>query len=83
MGMENKFGICYLWMTCWMHMNLHSERDMVGGEIFNLGGGIANSVSIYYEFFPILEKCWGERSRWVGGIAPWGSKGLRLKHPQG
>jgi CDP-paratose 2-epimerase len=31
------------------------------GEIFNIGGGIDSSISVYYEFRPILEKLLGKK----------------------
>jgi CDP-paratose 2-epimerase len=32
------------------------KREIAGGQIYNVGGGIKKSVSVYFEFFPILEK---------------------------
>lgn len=37
------------------------KREQAGGQIFNFGGGIRKSVSVYYEFFPMLEKLTGEK----------------------
>jgi CDP-paratose 2-epimerase len=35
--------------------------DQVAGEVYNLGGGLTNSLSIWYEFGPILEELCGRR----------------------
>lgn len=31
------------------------------GEIFNLGGGVSKSLSVYHEFFPVIEKLLGKK----------------------
>jgi CDP-paratose 2-epimerase len=37
------------------------HSDIVAGEVFNIGGGNSNAISIHTEFFPILEKMLGKR----------------------
>lgn len=37
------------------------QIDKTRGEIFNIGGGIDSSLSVYYEFRPILEKLLGKK----------------------
>jgi CDP-paratose 2-epimerase len=37
------------------------NSNKVGGSIFNIGGGAANSISIHREFFPILEQGLGKK----------------------
>jgi CDP-paratose 2-epimerase len=38
-----------------------THPDASAGEVFNLGGGVTNTISIYSEFFPILEKMLGKK----------------------
>ena len=33
--------------------------DKTAGQVYNIGGGPENTISVYYEFFPILEKLVG------------------------
>ena len=40
-----------------------THAEISAGEVFNVGGGIANTISIYNEFFPILEKMLGKKIR--------------------
>jgi CDP-paratose 2-epimerase len=35
--------------------------ELSAGEVFNVGGGVANTISVYNEFFPILEKLLGKK----------------------
>lgn len=49
-----------------------SYKDKYQGEIFNIGGGIKNSISIYYEFFPLIENLLGRKitvnfAKWRSG----------------
>ncbi len=37
------------------------KSDKVCGSIYNIGGGVANSISVYHEFFPLLESTLGKR----------------------
>ena len=41
-----------------------SKIDDVKGQVFNLGGGAANSVSIWCEFQPILERIMQKKITW-------------------
>ncbi len=46
--------------------------DNIAGKVFNLGGGAANVISVYAEFFPMLEELLGqkipvERDEWRPG----------------
>lgn len=50
--------------------------DHVSGEIFNVGGGPANTISIWQEMGPVLEELTGHRvivrySKWRSGDQPW------------
>ncbi len=38
-----------------------SQPKLCAGQIFNIGGGPENTISIYKEFFPILEKLLGKK----------------------
>jgi CDP-paratose 2-epimerase len=38
-----------------------NQPKLIAGQIFNIGGGAENTVSIYLEFFPILEKLLGKK----------------------
>lgn len=38
-----------------------SNIDSVKGEIFNVGGGLANTISVWSEFQPLLEKYLGKK----------------------
>ncbi len=38
-----------------------AKSKTVGGRIYNIGGGSKNSISIYHEFFPILESMLGRK----------------------
>jgi CDP-paratose 2-epimerase len=40
--------------------------DAVQGQVFNLGGGTANSISIWYEFRPMLERIMQKKISWKG-----------------
>lgn len=37
------------------------NKDKVSGKIYNVGGGIANTLSVWHEFSPILEKLFGRK----------------------
>lgn len=41
-----------------------SRIDDVHGQVFNLGGGTANSISIWREFHPILERIMQKKISW-------------------
>ena len=38
-----------------------NQPKLCTGQIFNIGGGTENTISIYQEFFPILEKLLGKK----------------------
>lgn len=42
-------------------------REAVAGKIYNVGGGAKKSVSVYFEFFPILEKLLGKKIKVTWG----------------
>lgn len=37
------------------------KYEIAGGQIYNIGGGMKKSVSVYFEFFPMLEKLLGKK----------------------
>jgi CDP-paratose 2-epimerase len=43
--------------------------DEISGEVFNMGGGIARSMSVWVEFAPLLERLVGRRPEVAFG--PW------------
>lgn len=51
-----------LWVgdLCQLCGELFNNRDKVSGRIFNVGGGASNSLSVWHEFQPMIERLSGE-----------------------
>ena len=58
--------------------------DLAAGQVYNIGGGPENVMSVWAEFGPMLEKLFGEGN--PGGsrrLASGRSKGVLRRHSQG